>query len=70
LTRGYDGANFYLFIGEVSPKREINFFKIRKLNGFGGFQSLDVRKNNNNKKKSLIFLYLVFSVCGKQILEG
>ncbi len=31
------------FTGEMSPKREIIFFKIRKYSNFGGFSSPEVR---------------------------
>jgi hypothetical protein len=44
LARGHDGANLFYLWTKFRQKEKLKLFKIRKLNGFGGFQSPDVRK--------------------------
>jgi hypothetical protein len=65
---GMMAPTFIYLLAKFRQKEKL-IFLIRKLNGFWRL-SIARCKKNNNKKKSLIFLYLVFSVCGKQILEG
>jgi hypothetical protein len=62
LARGYDGANLLFVLSKFRQKEKLIIFKIKK-KWFWRFSIARCKKNDN--KKSLIFLYLVFSVWQK-----